>query len=48
MTEHAVMQHMNRMHLANVSTIAHAFFAENLSWLHMDTLPMYPRKLQTV
>jgi len=47
MTEHAVMQHMNRMHLANVSTIAHAFVQKSLhgcTW----RLPMYSRKLQTV
>lgn len=35
MTEHAVMQHMNRMHLANVSTVSCAFLQKKLSWLHM-------------
>ncbi len=29
MTERAVMQHMNRMHLANVNTAAHAFLQRN-------------------
>ena len=27
MTEHIVMQHMNRMHLADVNVVAHAFMA---------------------
>ncbi len=33
MTEHAVMQHMNRMHLANVNTGRSCLFAKKLSWL---------------
>jgi len=47
MTEHAVMQHMNRMHLANVSTAAHAFLQKSFHGCTWH-LPTYPRKLQTV
>ena len=47
MTEHAVMQHMNRMHLANNNTVARAFLQKSFrscTW----HLPTYPRKLQTL
>ena len=44
MTEHAVMQHMNRMHLANVNTAARAFLQNSFHgcrW-HLPTLLSWP------
>lgn len=47
MTEHAVMQHMNRMHLADVNAVAHAFLQKTFHGCTWH-LPTYPRKLQIV